>query len=109
LSVRTLHQLMAFVEQRQWHDLTLLPFFSMIDRRKNLHNETAEQLRAEFPDILETEVPYGAAFEQIAVRRAPVESFAPRSAAADIYRALWHEIDQRLQVRSTGTLDRHVD
>lgn len=109
LSVRTLRQLMAFIEQRQWHDLTLLPFFSMIDRRKNLHKETAAQLRAEFPDILNTEVPYGAAFEQIAVRRAPIESFAPRSAATDIYRALWQEIDRRLEARSTGNLDRRVD
>jgi cellulose biosynthesis protein BcsQ len=87
LSVRTV---------RQWQDLQLLPFFSMIDRRRKLHKETAEQLRVEFPFILRTEVPYNTAFEQVAVRRAPVEVFAPHSAAADIYRSLWREIDERL-------------
>jgi cellulose biosynthesis protein BcsQ len=96
LSVRTLRQLVDFIEERQWHDLQLLPFFSMIDRRRKLHKETAEQLRAEFPFILQTEVPYNTAFEQVAVRRAPVEIFAPRSPAADIYRSLWREIDERL-------------
>jgi cellulose biosynthesis protein BcsQ len=97
LSVRTLRQLVDFIEERQWQDLQLMPFFSMIDRRRNLHKETAEQLRAEFPFILNTEVPYNTAFEQVAVRRAPVEVFAPRSVAAEIYRSLWREIDERLE------------
>ena len=97
LSVRTLRQLLEFIDRKKWRDVRLLPFFSMIDRRRNLHKELADQLRAEFPMILQTEVPYGAAFEQIAVRRAPLETFAPASAAAQTYRALWHEIDSRLQ------------
>jgi hypothetical protein len=32
----------------------------------------------------------------MAARRAPIESYAPASAAAETYRALWREIDQRL-------------
>jgi hypothetical protein len=50
----------------------------------------------EFPFILRTEVPYNTAFEQVAVRRAPVEVFAPHGPAAEIYRSLWREIDERL-------------
>jgi cellulose biosynthesis protein BcsQ len=100
LSVRTLRQLFEFVDRKQWRDVRLLPFFSMIDRRRNLHKETAEQLRTEFPTILETEVPYGAAFEQVAVRRAPLEAYSPVSQAADIYRTLWNEIDGRLERES---------
>ncbi|HEY5566011.1 MAG TPA: AAA family ATPase [Gammaproteobacteria bacterium] len=96
LSARTLRQLLDFLDRTQWSDLKLLPFFSMIDRRRNLHKETAERLRAEFPVILDTEVPYGAAFEQVAVRRAPVEVFSPKGDAAQVYRALWEEIDRRL-------------
>lgn len=96
LSVRTLHQLIDFLDKKGWRDLRLLPFFSMIDRRKKLHVETAERLRVEFPMILQTEVPYGTMFEQIAVRRAPVDVFAPSSTAAQTYRALWDEIDGRL-------------
>lgn len=96
LSVRTLHQLIDFLDDRRWRNMEVLPFFSMIDTRKKLHKDTARRLRAEFPLILETEIPYGAAFEQVAVRRAPVEAFSPRSSAATVYRSLWEEIDRRL-------------
>jgi cellulose biosynthesis protein BcsQ len=97
LSVRMLEQLFEFVERKDWPDLRVLPFFSMVDRRKLLHKETIESLRRRYPTILETEVPYGSEFERITLRRAPVESYAPASAAASVYRALWHEIDGRLQ------------
>jgi chromosome partitioning protein len=97
LSVRMLEQLFEFVARQNWPDLRVLPFFSMVDRRKLLHKETIESLRRRYPTILETEVPYGSEFERITLRRAPVESYAPASAAANVYRALWHEIDGRLQ------------
>ena len=97
LSVRMLEQLFEFVARKEWPDLRILPFFSIVDRRKLLHKETIETLRRRYPTILETEVPYGSEFERITLRRAPVESYAPRSAAAGVYRALWREIDGRLQ------------
>jgi chromosome partitioning protein len=96
LSARMLEQLFEFVEKRGWHDLKVLPFFSMVDRRRALHRTTIDDLRARFPDILATEVPYGSDFERMAARRAPVEAYAPANAAAAVYRALWQEIDQRL-------------
>lgn len=96
LSVRMLEQVLEFVEARQWHDLLVLPFFSMVDRRRSLHKATIEELRRRFPSILATEVPYGSEFERLTLRRAPVESYAPASAAAAVYRALWHELDERL-------------
>lgn len=97
LSVRMLEQLFEFVERKDWPDLRVLPFFSMVDRRKLLHKETIDSLRRRYPAILQTEVPYGSEFERITLRRAPVESYAPGSAAASVYRALWHEIDGRLE------------
>jgi chromosome partitioning protein len=97
LSVRTLEQLFGFIAKRGWHDLKILPFFSMIDRRKSLHKDMSVALRRDYPIIMDTEVPYGSTFEQIAVRRAPVETFSPKSEAADVYRRLWAEIDDRLQ------------
>jgi chromosome partitioning protein len=97
LSVRMLEQLFEFVARKNWPDLRVLSFFSMVDRRKLLHKETVESLRRRYPSILETEVPYGSEFERMTLRRAPVESYAPGSAAAGVYRALWHEIDGRLQ------------
>jgi cellulose biosynthesis protein BcsQ len=96
LSVRTLEQLHEFIASRGWHDVKVLPFFSMVDRRRALHRETIASLRSRFPAILATEVPYGSEFERVAVRRAPIESYAPRNPAAEVYRSLWREVDERL-------------
>jgi chromosome partitioning protein len=102
LSARTLEQLFDFIAARRWHDVNVLPFFSMVDRRRSLHKETIAQLRARFPAILETEVPYGSDFERMAARRAPIESYAPASAAAQTYRSLWREVDERLTSLSSA-------
>lgn len=96
LSARMLEQLFEFIAARGWHDVNVLPFFSMVDRRRALHKDTVAELRARFPAILQTEVPYGSEFERMAARRAPIESYAPASAAAETYRALWREVDARL-------------
>jgi chromosome partitioning protein len=98
LSVRMLEQLLAFVERAAWPDLRILPFFSMVDRRRSLHGEVIESARAQFPGILETEVPYWSEIERMTVRRAPLPSFAPSSPAALVYEALWKEAVKRLAV-----------
>lgn len=97
LSVRMLEQLRDFVAREGWTDLTLLPFFSMVDRRRALHQELIASTRAEFPAMLSTEVPYWSEIERMSVRRAPLPACAPKSDAARIYRKLWAEIHARLQ------------
>jgi chromosome partitioning protein len=108
LSVRVLEELLQFVGERGWRDLKVLPFFSMVDRRRALHRATIEELRARFPEILATEVPYGSEFERMAARRAPIEAYAPANAAAAVYRALWQEIDARLNAVASTRVRRGV-
>ena len=97
LSVRMLTQLRDFVVDNGWTDLALLPFFSMVDRRKSLHQEVIASTRERFPDLLATEVPYSSEIERMSLRRAPLPSYAPRSAPGQIYSALWNEIETRMQ------------
>jgi chromosome partitioning protein len=92
LSVRMLVQLQDFIAGKGWTDLMLLPFFSMVDRRKSLHHEIIANTRVQFPTMLVTEVPYSSEIERMTLRRAPIPAFAPRSAAAQIYAALWAEL-----------------
>jgi chromosome partitioning protein len=92
LSVRMLVQLRDFIAVSGWTDLKLLPFFSMVDRRKSLHHEIIEQTREQFPALLRTEVPYSSEIERMSFRRAPIPAYAPRSAAAQVYSALWGEL-----------------
>jgi chromosome partitioning protein len=97
LSVRMLVQLQDFIASEGWTDLMLLPFFSMVDRRKSLHREIIATVREQFPTVLATEVPYSSEIERMSLRRAPIAAFAPRSAAAQIYSALWAELVWRMR------------
>src|SRR5277367_1491315 len=80
LSVRMLAQLRDFIATNGWTDLALLPFFSMVDRRKSLHHEVIESTRASFPELLATEVPYSSEIERMSLRRAPISTYSPRGA-----------------------------
>jgi chromosome partitioning protein len=99
LSVRMLAQLQDFVADNGWTDLVLLPFFSMVDRRKSLHHEVIAGTRERFPLLLATEVPYSSEIERMSLRRAPIPSYSPRSASGQIYSALWNEIEARMHKR----------
>ncbi len=96
LSARMLGELTECIAAHGWHDLALLPFFSMVDRRRSLHVELIAALRAQFPAALATEVPYSSEIERITQRRAPIGAYAPRSAAAEVYARLAAEIESRL-------------
>jgi chromosome partitioning protein len=96
LSVRMLEQLREFIAANEWTDLRLLPFFSMVDRRKSLHAEVIESTRQQFPELLAAEVPYWSEIERMSERRAPIPAYAPSSPAAQIYSALWTEIERRM-------------
>ena len=92
LSLRTLDQLTDFIGGFDGHRPEVLAFCSMIDRRKRLHKEIAERLPAERKDVASTAIPALSLIEQMAVQRAPVAAFAPRSAAARAYAGLWAEV-----------------
>ena len=111
LSLRMLVQLYDFLAGEGWNDLLLLPFFSMVDRRRSLHQELVAQARAQFPGILHTEVPYWSEIERMSVRRAPLPACAPKSAAALVYAALWGEIRHRLHgnARAASAARLHAD
>jgi len=96
LSLRVLSQLCDFIVRENWTDLTLLPFFSMADRRRSLHQELMAETRGQFPQILATPVPYWSEIERMTLRRAPLPAFAPASEAARIYATLWAEMEERM-------------
>ena len=79
LSLRTFEQLRADLQK----GVQVLPFFSMVDRRRTLHNTTVASITGA------VSVPAASAVEQMAVRRAPLVDFAPTSPAAAAYVELW--------------------
>jgi chromosome partitioning protein len=91
LSVRTLDQLTEFAAELEYPP-TLLPFFTMVDGRKRLHREVVDRLRAERKDLAATVIPALSVVEQMAVHRAPLPVFAPRSRVTRSYEAVWGEV-----------------
>lgn len=96
LSLRTLDQLLSFGKKNAPAPLNLLPFFSMVDRRKKLHREITASLEADVPNMLSTQIPYSSDVEKMGIHRAALPDFAPRGRGARAYKALWDEIQQRI-------------
>ncbi len=94
LSSRTLGQLDGVLDRGP----RLLPFFTMVDRRRRLHREIIEALRAERSDVLEAVIPLSAEVERMGSRREALAVFAPRGRAGLAYAALWAEVRLRLGV-----------
>jgi chromosome partitioning protein len=102
LSVRTLDQLTEFIAGFDRRQPEILAFFSMLDRRKRLHREIAEELPAKRDDVAAVAIPALSAIEQMSVHRAPVTATAPRSQAARHYDELWHEARSRARLPELG-------
>jgi cellulose biosynthesis protein BcsQ len=95
LSERTLHQLTGFLADHPPAPM-VLPFASMVDRRKRLQRDVVAHLMHDTPGFLPTTIPNASVVEQMGIERAPVAAFAPTSAAAVAFRQLWADIAARL-------------
>jgi cellulose biosynthesis protein BcsQ len=100
LSLRALDQLNGFLAKRNERSPLVLPFFSMVDRRKRLHRELIEDLCLAHPDILRVGVPSASAVERMGAHQAPVAAFDRRSPAVAAYAGLWDEVLARVSERS---------
>lgn len=96
LSLRTLEQLEKFIRRNNLQHLVVLPFFSMVDRRKALHREIVATLADEHPQVLQTVIPSATEVERMGLHREVVAGFAPTSRVANAYEALLTEIEDRL-------------
>ena len=96
LSLRTYKQVLRFFKQHQLDTIKLLPFFSMVDRRKQLHRSIVDQPDDLLRDFLATRIPYNSEVEQMGIHRAPVGEFAPSGIAARSYASLWNDTKQKL-------------
>lgn len=101
LSLRTLQQLEAFLSEKGLGHPLVLPFFSMVDRRKALHKEIVATLRERVPGLLRTQIPSTTQVERMGIHRDAVAGFAPRSKVASAYEQLWDEIEERVSFPAT--------
>ena len=92
LSLRTFQQIRKFLKQQGFEQTKVLPFFVMVDRRKNLHRLIVQHPPSFMSSVLKSTIPYASEVERMGLHRAPVTVFAARSRAALCYSAMWHEL-----------------
>jgi len=97
LSMRTLEQVQAFVATAGKHKPQLLPFLSMVDRRKRIHLDTCDLCLSD-ETFLRTTIPSASVVERMGVTRAPVAATLPSQPAAKAFGELWREIAERLRI-----------
>ena len=91
LSLRTYDQVTKFFEEEKRKKLSIIPFFSMVDRRKRVHKEVLAEY-GEKKAFLTAYVPYASDVERMGERRRPLPAFAPRSKASTMLEQVWEEI-----------------
>lgn len=96
LALNSWHQLQAFAKDKKLKPGRLHPFFSMVDRRKNLHRDMVINRKQHLEGGLNTLIPNASVVEKMGESGQPVELMDRSSAAADAYRRLWKEIRKRL-------------
>jgi cellulose biosynthesis protein BcsQ len=94
LGVRTLEPLEQFVA-RPPDPPVVVPFLSMVDRRRAVHRTTVESVQLERPSTLSAQIVNAAIVERMGSRREPIVRSAPESGVAAGYRALWDELLSR--------------
>lgn len=96
LSTRAYELLQRWFAKRPELGVRLLPFFSMVDRRRKLHKEVLEGFGRDHPELLRTSIGYSSMVELMGRQRAPLQCFAASSEPARAFDALWDEIEARL-------------
>jgi cellulose biosynthesis protein BcsQ len=96
LSLRTYRQIQKFFRQHDLDASKILPFFSMVDRRKKMHSSIVDTPPDYMKNLLQTTIPYDSNVERMGTYRTPLAEFAPNSRSAHCYEALWKEVKQQL-------------
>ena len=92
LALNSWQQLQAFAKDKKIKPGRLHPFFSIVDRRKNLHREMVIHRKQRLENGLNALIPNASVVEKMGESGQPVELMDRSSAAADAYRRLWKEI-----------------
>ncbi|NIP31074.1 MAG: AAA family ATPase [Candidatus Dadabacteria bacterium] len=94
LSVRTYVKLLKFFKKENLDRSKLFAFFSMVEKRKKMHNEIIETMINNNKYFLKTTIPYRSEIENMGLYRQPIASYLKNSDGTRAYTNLWNEIKQ---------------
>ena len=93
LSIRTYHMVKDYFKDKEIDIKKMICFFTMVDLRKNLHNDIIEELHKD-RRFFKNYIPYLSDVEKMGIHKAPIMEFANYSYAAQCYRDLWVELKE---------------
>jgi len=97
LSLLTFQKLLKFFKNHKLSPKKLIPFFSMVESRKKMHQEIIGEYLKPETQFLQSQIPYNSEIEKMGIYRNPLVYIRPRSKAAVAYQDLWEEIKSYLQ------------
>lgn len=96
LSLVSYNKLIDFVDSKNFSKQRIVPFFSLVDRRKRLHKDMITQMHASSNDFLQTEIPYSSEIEKMGLQREPIVASRPHCRASIAFQELWQEVTARI-------------
>ena len=87
----SLQRLLKLFKKKKVKQKKIVPFFSMVEKRKTMHSSFLEEYR-EHPLFLFTQIPFMAEIEKMGMYCRPVGGDGKASPAAEKYQLLWNEI-----------------
>ena len=93
LSMRSYDIVQDYFKQNNLDESKIKSFFSMVDHRKNMHNELLNEQHKN-KVFLKNYIPYLSDVEKMGHHFAPVPAYAGSSYAAQCYRDLWKELSK---------------
>lgn len=94
LSLRTYESLIAFFLSKKLKRELIVPFFSLVERRKKMHRDIMDVLRARDSRILGNVIPSLSDIEKMGLYKRPLFTYRHCHNADEAYRCLWDECDR---------------
>ncbi len=96
LSVRTYEQLYTYFKDEKLDKKKLIPFYSMVEKKKNMHNATMIEFSKDHPECLDVAISFNSIVERMGEYLTPVAFKFPYSESAESYRTLWKKLKRKL-------------
>ena len=95
LCLRTYEQIISFFKQDDLDKSSVIPFFSMVEVRKLIHQNMMKELTGKVPNLCTSFIPFLADVEKMGIYRKPLADYNPNSKATASFKALWKEIKKK--------------
>ncbi len=92
LCLRTYDQIISYMKDDELKSTEVIPFFSMVEVRKSVHQNLMKELALKMPNLCTTFIPFMADIEKMGIYKKPIEDFMPNSKASNSFKGLWKEI-----------------